>query len=135
MSELNRPTCKQDHERNLWRINRNARNLKVFQNHVQTPTKTPNASSLPPSIRTNLYSDTNLTPEGENHNNTQHPPIPKYIGTWKNSTSLSEKFKDLISPTLTKLCRGTRKSSASSDESSERQLEEETQLEPVIGSS
>jgi hypothetical protein len=48
---------------------------------------------------------------------------------------LSEKFKELISPTLTKLRKGAGKSSARSDESSERQLEEETQSEPVIGSS
>jgi hypothetical protein len=48
---------------------------------------------------------------------------------------LSEKFKELISPTLTKLCKGAGKSSASNVESSERQLEEETQSEPVIGSS
>jgi hypothetical protein len=90
---------------------------------------------LPPNIRTNPYFDVNLTPEGENHNITQHPHTPKYTGTLKRSASLSEKFKELISPTLTKLCRGAGKSSASSDESSERQLEKETQSEPVIGSS
>jgi hypothetical protein len=109
--------------------------LKVSRSHVQTPTKTPKASSLPPNIRTNPYFDINLTPEGENHNITQHPPTPKYTGTLKHSVSFSEKFKELISPTLTKLCRRARKSSASSDESSERQLEEETQSERVIGSS
>jgi hypothetical protein len=109
--------------------------LKVSQSHVQTPTKTPKASSLPPNIRTNPYFDVNLTPEGENHNITQHPPTPKYTGTLKHSASLSEKFKELISPTLTKLRKRVGKSSASSDESSERQLEEETQLEPVLGSS
>jgi hypothetical protein len=48
---------------------------------------------------------------------------------------LSEKFKEPILPTLTKLRKGAGKNSASSDESSERQLEEETQSEPVIGSS
>jgi hypothetical protein len=139
MSRLNRPACKQDHERNLRRINRNARNLKVSRSHVQTPTKTPTktpkASSLPPNIRTNPYFDVNLTPEGENHNITQHPPTPKYTGTLKRSASLSEKFKELILPTLTKLRKRAGKSSASSDESSERQLEEETQSEPVLGSS
>jgi hypothetical protein len=134
MSGLNRPACKQDHERNLRRINRNARNLKVSRSHVQTPTKTPKASSLPPNIRTNPYFDVNLTPEGENHNITQHPPTPKYTGTLKRSASLSEKFKELISPTLTKLRKRAGKSSASSDESSERQVEEETQSEPVLGS-
>jgi hypothetical protein len=133
MSGLNRPACKQDHERNLRRINRNERNLKVSRSHIQTPTKTPKASSLPPNIRTNPYFDVNLTPEGENHNITQYPPTPKYTRTLKRSTSLSEKFKELISPTLTKLRKRAGKSSASSDESSERQLEEETQSEPVLG--
>jgi hypothetical protein len=127
MSGLNRPACKQDHERNLRRINRNARNLKVSRSHVQTPTKTPTktpkASSLPPNIRTNPYFDVNLTPEGENHNITQHPPTPKYTRTLKRSASLSEKFKELISPILTKLRKRAGKSSTSSDESSERQLE------------
>jgi hypothetical protein len=135
MSRLNRPACKQDHERNLRRINRNARNLKVSRSHVQTPTKTPKASSLPPNIRTNPYLNVNLTPEEENHNITQHPPTPKYIGTLKHSASLSEKFKELISPTLTKLRKRAGKSSASSNESSKWQLEEETQSEPVLGSS
>jgi hypothetical protein len=135
MSGLNRPACKQDHERNLRRINRNARNLKVSRSHVQTPTKTPKVSSLPPNIRTNPYFDVNLTPKGENHNITQHPPTPKYTGTLKRSASLLEKFKELISPTLTKLRKRAGKSSASSDESSERQLEEETQSEHVLGSS
>jgi hypothetical protein len=109
--------------------------LKVSRSHVQIPTKTPKASSLPPNIRTNPYFDVNLTPKGENHNITQHPSIPKYTGTLKRSASLSKKFKELISPTLTKLRRRVGKSSASSDESSERQLEEETQSEPMIGSS
>jgi hypothetical protein len=47
---------------------------------------------------------------------------------------LSEKFKELISPTLIKLRKRSGKSSASSDESSERQVEEETQSELVLGS-
>ena len=68
----------------------------------------------------------NLILEGESHNITQHPPTPKYTGTLKRSTSLSEKFKELISPILTKLRKKARKSSASSDESSEKPLEEET---------
>jgi hypothetical protein len=135
MLGLNQLACKQDHERNLRRINRNARNLKVSRSHVQTPTKTPKVSSLPPNIRTNPYFDVNLTPKGENHNITQHPPTPKYTGTLKRSASLLEKFKELISPTLTKLRKRAGKSSASSDESSERQLEEETQSEHVLGSS
>ena len=126
MSRLNRPACKQDHERNLWRINRNARNSKVSRSQVQTPTKIPKANSLPPNIRTNPYFDVNLILERENHNIIQHPSTPKCTGTLKRSASLSEKFKELVSPTLTKICRRAQKSSASSDESSKRQLEEET---------
>jgi hypothetical protein len=124
MSGLNRPACKQDHERNLRRINRNARNLKVSRSHVHIPTRTPKASSLPPNIRSKIYFDVNLTLEGESHNIIQHPPTPKYSGTLKRSASLSEKFKELISPILTKLRKGARKSSTSSDESSKRQLED-----------
>jgi hypothetical protein len=109
--------------------------LKVSRSHVHIPTRTPKASSLPPNIRSKIYFDVNLTLEGESHNIIQHPPTPKYSGTLKRSASLSEKFKELISPILTKLRKGARKSSTSSDESSKRQLEEETQSEPVIGSS
>jgi hypothetical protein len=89
MSGLNRPACKQDHGRNLRRINRNARNLKVSRSHVQTPTKIPKVDSLLPNIRTNPYFDINLIPEGECHNIIQLPPTPKYTGTLKCSTSLS----------------------------------------------
>ena len=76
----------------------------------------------PPTLK---YTET----EGENHNIIQHPPTPKYIETLKHSASLLEKFKELISPTLTKLRKKAGKSTVSSDESSEKPLEEETQLE------
>ena len=135
MSGLHRPACKQDHERNLRRINRNARNLKVSRSHVQNPTKTPKASSLRPNIRTNPYFDVNLTLERENYNLTQHPPTPKHSGTLKCFPSLSNKFKELISPTLTKLHKRVGKSSVSSDESSEKSAEEEIPLESMVGDS
>ena len=130
-----RPPCQQDHERNLRRVNRNARKLKIARSHVQTPIETPKASSLPPNIRTNPYFDVNLIPEGENYNITQHPPTPKYSRTLKRSASFSDKFKELISPTLTKLHMKAGKSSASSEESSKKQAEEETPSESVIGDS
>ena len=109
--------------------------MKVSRSHVQTPTKTPKGSSLSPNIRTNPYFDVNLTLEGENHTITQHPPTPKHSRTLKRSASLSDKFKELISPTLTKLRKRARKSSASSDESSEKPVEEETPSESVVGDS
>jgi hypothetical protein len=68
MSRLNRlayAACQQDHERNLRRVTRNAKKLKVTRSHVHSPTKTPKASSLPHNVRSNPYYDMNFTPEGE----------------------------------------------------------------------
>jgi hypothetical protein len=132
MSRLNRPACQQDHERNLRRVTRNAKKLKVTRSHVHSPTKTPKASSLPHNVRSNPYYDMNLTPEGESQNINQQPLTSKYTTNLKRSSSLSEKFKELISPTLTKLRKRARKSSESSDDSSGKQGDEEVPPESVV---
>jgi hypothetical protein len=106
-------------------LTRNAKKLKVARSHVHSPTKTPKASSLPHNVRSNPYYDMNLTPEGESQNINQQPLISKYTTNLKCSSSLSEKFKELISPTLTKLRKRARKSSKSSDDSSGKQGDED----------
>jgi hypothetical protein len=132
MSRLNRPACQQDHERNLRRVTRNAKKLKVIRSHVHSPTKTPKASSLPHNVRINPYYDMNLTLEGESQNINQQPLTSKYTTNLKRSSSLLEKFKELISPTLTKLRKRAGKSSESSDDSSGKQGDEEVPPESVI---
>jgi hypothetical protein len=99
---------------------------------VHSPTKTPKASSLPHNVRNNPYYDMNLTPEGESQNINQQPLTSKYTTNLKRSSSLSEKFKELISPTLTKLRKRAGKSSESSDDSSGKQGDEEVPPESVI---